>query len=101
MSQDQLACQLATIYQQARPAISPWSTACAPQRDGLWSGRRSCFPTAGACDACAVCSWLEDLHLVLTDSDQIEYEPLVLIWSYFECRNSAYLVGEENIAHLN
>lgn len=43
-----------------------------------------------------ICSWLEDLHLVLTDSDQTVSEPLVLIWSYFGCRNSAYLVGEEN-----
>lgn len=46
-----------------------------------------------------VCSWLEDLHLVLTLT-KLNLTS-VLTWSYFGCRNSAYLVGEEHIAHLN
>lgn len=81
MSQDQLACQLATNYQQARPnnqslEHGPGTTA----RRG--AGRACCGQGEGAVFQqqehvmpVQVCRWLEDLHLVLTDSEQIESDP--------------------------
>lgn len=38
----------------------------------LCSGRRSCFSAGGAYVSCASLQLAEDLHLVLTDSDQTE-----------------------------
>lgn len=78
MSQDQLACQLATNYQQAHPNHQSLehSLGTAARRG---AGRACCGQGEGAVFQqqehvmpVQICSCLEDLHLVLNDSNEIE-----------------------------
>lgn len=74
--------------------LGAWPAHCSKM--GCGQGEGAVFQQQEHVMPVQVCSWLEDLHLVLIDSDQIVSEPLVIIWSYFGCRNSAYLMGEGN-----